>query len=79
MAFKAELAEEINVLMQFTTDTTQQGIKVHHDARPDLIDATKRLFDKGLITQSDGGYLTPLGHEASEYAHNLLQLLRKPT
>lgn len=76
MPFKPDLAEEINVLLQFNLETTQQGIKVHHDARPELICATKRLFDKGLISRDDGGYLTDLGHEAAEHAQNLLQLLK---
>jgi len=33
------------------------------------------LFDKGLITLEDGGYLTDLGHEAAEQAQTVLNLL----
>jgi uncharacterized protein (TIGR02647 family) len=33
------------------------------------------LYDKGLLTQEDGGYLTSLGLEASEQAQTVLNLL----
>ena len=42
---------------------------------PENIAATKRLYDKGLVTQEDGGYLTNLGHEAAEQAQTVLNLL----
>jgi uncharacterized protein (TIGR02647 family) len=37
--------------------------------------AGQRLFAKGLTTQSDGGYLTPFGHEARELGDKLLAIL----
>lgn len=55
--------------------TTQEGIKVHKDANPSVIAAVERLYGKGLLTQSDGGYLTPLGHEAAEHVQAALRLL----
>lgn len=76
MPYSKEIVEELNILLRFNPESTQLGIKVHqHEASPDIVAATKRLFDKGLITQEDGGYLTHLGHEAAEQAHALLGLL----
>jgi uncharacterized protein (TIGR02647 family) len=34
------------------------------------------LHKKGLITQSDGGYLTNLGLEAAEHAESLCRILQ---
>lgn len=68
------MAQEINLLLKFP-DTSMEGLKVHHDADPKLIAAAQRLFDKGLITEYDGGYLTDLGREASESATLVVNLL----
>lgn len=76
MPFSAELGEELNLLVQFSLDSTFQGIKVHGDASGETIDACKRLFEKGLISQIDGGYLSPEGIEAAEHAHSVLNILR---
>ncbi|GAA3705680.1 TIGR02647 family protein [Oceanisphaera sediminis] len=78
MRYHPDLLNELNLLLHFNLDTTQQGIKVHHDAEPALIAAARRLHDKGLCTLPDGGYLTDLGREASEHAQSLLTLLREP-
>jgi uncharacterized protein (TIGR02647 family) len=59
---------ELNLLLKFPDTSLMQGIKVHHDADPDLISASQRLFDKGIVTQEDGGYLTDLGHDLLEHA-----------
>jgi uncharacterized protein (TIGR02647 family) len=40
-----------------------------------VIDAAIRLYQKKLITQNDGGYLTDLGREAAEHADALLSIL----
>jgi uncharacterized protein (TIGR02647 family) len=69
--------DELNLLTRFSLDSEQQGLKIHHDALPALIAAGQRLHAKGMITQPDGGYLTPLGHETSEHAQALLSLLGK--
>ena len=37
--------------------------------------ATRRLQDKGLVTQQDGGYLTSLRRNAVDHAHAALALL----
>jgi uncharacterized protein (TIGR02647 family) len=33
-----------------------------------VIAAAKRLFDKGIVTQEDGGYLTNLGYDLADHA-----------
>lgn len=76
MIFSADLIEELHLLSLFDVESTQQGLKLHeHSAAPAAIAAAKRLYEKGLITQDDGGYLTPLGWEAAEHAQALLTIL----
>ncbi len=75
MALTVELIEEINILAHYNLASIQEGIKVHGSAKPEVVEATKRLFDKGLISQSDGGYLTDLGIEAAEHAQAALRIL----
>ncbi|MEO1878769.1 MAG: TIGR02647 family protein [Methylococcales bacterium] len=48
---------------------------MHGSAKPELINAAARLFEKGLISQPDGGYLTDLGIEVAEHAQAVLQIL----
>jgi len=76
MPYNTELVEEINLLTRFDLDTSQAGIKVHSTADTNVVEATQRLFDKGLVSQIDGGYLTPLGRTAAEHAQDLLQILK---
>lgn len=75
MKFNDQLVAEIRFLTLFNLESHQEGIKVHANAEPSIIDAAKRLFDKGLVTQDDGGYLTDLGIEAAEHAEKLLTIL----
>jgi uncharacterized protein (TIGR02647 family) len=75
MPYTQDIVDELNVLVRYNLSTTQEGIKVHKTAAPDVIAATKRLHDNGLLTQEDGGYLTSLGHEAAEQAQTILNLL----
>ena len=75
MPYTSELVQELNALIRFDLDTGQQGIKVHKTADEEIIAAVLRLHAKGLITQSDGGYLTSLGREAAEHAQATLGLL----
>ena len=76
MPYNSELAEELNILTQFNLDTTQEGVKIHSSANDTVTAAAQRLFDKGLTTQSDGGYLTELGRTAAEHTQNLLLILK---
>ncbi|TNF36035.1 MAG: TIGR02647 family protein [Gammaproteobacteria bacterium] len=75
MSFTQEQIAELEMLLRYRLDTTLEGIKVHHTAKPSVIEAARRLYEKGLVTQVDGGYLTDLGRETAEHAHALLLLL----
>lgn len=75
MYYSQDIVEELDILLLFNLSTTQEGIKVHKTAEPTAIEATKRLHHKGLITQSDGGYLTVLGRDAAEHAQELITIL----
>ena len=75
MPLSQELVAEMRVLRMFDTSTNQSGLKVHSDASADIIAATHRLFEKQLITQVDGGYLTTLGYESSVHLQQLMQIL----
>jgi len=79
MPYTPDVIEELKLLSQFNLDTSQEGIKVHSTAPTEVISAADRLFTKGLITQSDGGYLTSLGRTASEHAQDLLRILEVRT
>jgi len=76
MTYTPELLDELNVLIRFDLETNQQSLKVHtHTADPKVISATRRLYDKKLVTLPDGGYLTSLGRNATVHAHAVLTLL----
>ncbi len=76
MPYSIEMIEEINLLARYNLDTDLEGLKVHSSAGEEVVAATERLFDKGLISQVDGGYLTSLGRTAAEHAQGLLQILK---
>lgn len=78
MPFTNEIIEELNVLALFNLDTDLEGIKVHSNAGEAKVAAAQRLYDKGLTTQVDGGYLTSLGRTAAEHAQGLLQIIKEP-
>lgn len=75
MHYTQEQIAELDVLINYSLESIQQGIKVHSNADEVLIDAVKRLFDKGLVTQIDGGYLTDIGRKAAEHAQALVLML----
>ena len=75
MQFTQDNLDELNMLVRYNLTTTLEGIKVHTTAAPATIEATRRLYNKGLITLEDGGYLTTIGHETAEHAHALLGLM----
>jgi len=76
MIFNKELTDELNLLTQFNLKNEQDGIKIHHEAAPELVSAAERLNEKGLVTQKDGGYLTDLGRKAAEHAQDLSMILK---
>ncbi len=75
MFFNESQTNELNLLNQFNLKNEQDGIKIHNNASPELIEAAKELHDKGLITNDDGGYLTDLGRKAAEHADALRMIL----
>ena len=75
MHYTQEQMAEIDILVRYNLQTMQQGIKVHSNANTDQVDAVQRLFEKGLVTQIDGGYLTDLGRNAAEHAQALMLIL----
>lgn len=78
MSFTPELVAELEILALFNLANTLEGLKVHQVAAPTAIAAARRLHEKGLITQVDGGYLTSLGLDAAEHAQGLLTILSVP-
>ena len=77
MKFNKDMLEEMNVLSCYDLANSQTGIKVHSDATDSNIAATNRLFEKGLVSQSDGGYLTERGHTAAEHLEHLAGILNQ--
>ena len=76
MHLSTEFSEELELLNLFNLESSLEGLKIHHQAAPERIASAKRLFDKNLITLSDGGYLTTLGIEAAEHAQALVRILQ---
>lgn len=77
MKLTNELTQELSILSLFNQSSGLEGIKVHsHSASKEDLDATIRLFHKGLITQDDGGYLTSLGRDAVEKLQDLMLMLK---
>lgn len=79
MPYTPDMVDELNTLIRFDLETSQQGIKVHKTADTAVIAATRRLHDKGLLTLADGGYLTGLGRDAAEHAQAVLAILTAGT
>lgn len=75
MAYTPDNIAELDVLMLFDLSTSQEGIKIHKTAEPVVISAAQRLFEKGFISQVDGGYLTSLGRNAAEHTQFLFTML----
>ncbi len=75
MLYTKEQIAEIDILIRYNLETSQQGIKVHSNAKGKQVEAVQRLFEKGLVTHIDGGYLTDLGRKAAEHAQALTLML----
>ena len=75
MRFTKEQIAEIEILICYNLESIHQGIKVHSNADKVKVEAVQRLFEKGIVTQTDGGYLTDLGINAAEHAQALIVLL----
>jgi len=76
MSLTPELLDELELLNLFDLSSNQGGLKVHHDAEKNKVTAAQRLFDKGIISQNDGGYLTDRGVETAEHVQILVKMLQ---
>ena len=76
-AYSEDLFDEIKLLAKFPEESHLEGLKIHQDADPKLIASAKSLFNKGIITQHDGGYLTDSGREMVEHLHTVLDTISK--
>jgi uncharacterized protein (TIGR02647 family) len=77
MQLSKEFLEDLELLNLFNLESTQGGIKIHHQAAPERIAAARRLFEKGIITLVDGGYLTHHGIEAAQHTQALIEILKE--
>ena len=73
--YQDTLFDEIKLLAKFPQKSQLEGIKIHNDASPEVVNSAKSLFDKGLISQPDGGYLTDCGLETVDHLHRILATL----
>lgn len=76
MSLSHEFLEDLELLNLFNLESSQGGIKIHHEAAPERIASAKRLFEKNIITLEDGGYLTTLGMEAAAHTQALVTILK---
>lgn len=76
MNLSQEFLQDLELLNFFNLESSQGGIKIHHEAAPERIVSAKRLFQKNFITLEDGVYLTPLGIEAAEHTQALVTMLQ---
>ena len=75
MSWTPEIIAELEVLCLYNLDSMQDGIKIHSSAGAERVAAAQRLFEKGLISQVDGGYLTSLGLETAAHAQAVQTVL----
>ena len=71
MTITADTLSEMNLLLQFPSDSLRTGLKIHHEAAPETIAAAKRLHEKGFTDAPDGGYLTDAGIELKEHINRV--------
>jgi len=76
-SYPDNLFEEIKLLAKFPEESHMEGLKIHNNAAPDVITSAKALFNKGLTTQTDGGYLTDSGREMAEHLHTVLDTMNQ--
>ncbi len=76
-SYPDNLFEEIKLLAKFPEESHMEGLKIHNDADPATINSAKALFNKGLTTQTDGGYLTDSGREMAEHLHTVLDTMNQ--
>jgi len=73
-----ELIEELSLLQRFSQNSTAEGISISASGDPAVVAAAQRLFEKGIISLTDGGHLTDSGREAVEHMNRLFNQLSPP-
>ena len=76
MPFNQNMTDELNLILKYPSSSLMQGLKIHHDADPAIIAAAQRLYNKGIVSQPDGGYLTNLGYDLCEHAKVIQSALK---
>lgn len=77
MKYSQQHMAELNLLLQFDISSAATGIKVHQEAAEETKAAIQSLYNKGLCTLPDGGYLTDEGIELAEHADKLLRVISR--
>ncbi len=75
--YSNNLLEEMKLLAQFPEESHLEGLKIHNNASETIKTSAQSLFNKGIISQVDGGYLTDSGREMAEQLHNVLGVLEQ--
>ncbi len=77
MHIDPELIDELNLLRRFSMGGPV-AMDLHDNPDAAIVAAAGRMYEKRLITQSDGGKLTDKGREAIEHMERLFNLLDPP-
>ena len=78
MNLNPELIEELSLLQRISLNSTAEGIKIAATGDPAVVAAAERLFEKGIISDLDGGHLTDSGRDAVEHMNRLFNQLSPP-
>ena len=73
-----ELIEELSLLKRFSQNSSADEINIPATGDPAVVAAAQRLFEKGIVSDSDGGHLTDSGREAVEHMNRLFNQLSPP-
>jgi len=67
--------DDLKLLACYDPANLEQGIKLHENCATSLREAGGRLHALGMITEPDGGYLTPFGITMVEHMQHLITAL----
>ena len=71
-----DFIEKLKILACFEPQNLSQGIKLRSDMDDNTRQAAAFLYQQGLISEVDGGYLTPFGIMMVEHLQHLLVALK---
>jgi uncharacterized protein (TIGR02647 family) len=78
MNIDPELIAELSLLQRISLNSTAEGISISASGDQAVVAAAERLYEKGIISLSDGGHLTDSGREAVEHMNRLFNQLSPP-